>query len=124
MGTERERGWRRTKKRKMGTRTGTGVETRGRTQDENGGRSGDGDEDENEDGIGEGGRKARKRKKPRKSCRLDVGNGGDLVGVERKKRRHERVGSVAANPDNLELEERGKNVDKKGLVQKLPTQII
>ena len=75
------------------------METRGRTQDENGGGSGDGNEsssgdgngdrDENgngkEDRIEEGGREAKKRKKPHKSCRRHVGNGGDL-GVKRKKR--------------------------------------
>ena len=77
---------------RTGTGMGTGVETRGRTQDGNGDGSGDGNEsssgdgnggedgngDGNEDGIGEGGGEAKKRKKPRKSCRRDVGNGGDL----------------------------------------------
>ena len=94
--------------------TGTGVETRGRTQDGNGDGSGDGNEsssgdgngDEdgngngNEDGIGEGGREAKKRKKSH-NCRRNVGNKGDLGG-KRKKRRQESVGSVAADPDNLE----------------------
>ena len=42
----------------------------------------------------------KKRKKPHKSCRHDVGNGADLGG-KRRKRRQERVDSVAANPDNL-----------------------
>ena len=42
-----------------------------------------------------------KCKKPHKSCRRHVGNGGDLGG-KRKKRRQERVDSVAANPNNLE----------------------
>ena len=51
--------------------------------------------------IGEGGREAKKRKKPQNSCRRSAGNGGD-TGGERKKNRKERVGSVAANPDNLE----------------------
>ena len=66
--------------------------------------SGEGNEDEdngNEDMIGEGGREAKKRRKPHKSCKRRVGNGGDLGG-KRKKRRKERVGPVAANPDNLE----------------------
>ena len=36
-----------------------------------------------------------------KSCRRHVGNRGDLGG-NRKKRRKERVGPVAANLDNLE----------------------
>ena len=38
-------------------------------------------DDTHEDGIGkEGGREAKKRKKRHKSCRRDVGNGGDLGG--------------------------------------------
>ena len=36
-----------------------------------------------------------------KSCRRHMGNGGDMGG-KRKKRRQQRAGSVAANPDNLE----------------------
>ena len=48
--------------------------------------------DGNEDRIGEGGKEAKKRKKPHKSCRSDVGNGVDFGG-------------------------KGKNVDKKGLVR-------
>ena len=99
-----------------GKGTGTGVETRERTQDgkgdgsgtgnENSSGDGNGDEDGNvygnKDGIEEGGGEAKKRKKLYKSCRRDVGNGGDLGG-KIKKRRQERVGSVAAaTPDNLE----------------------
>ena len=119
MGTEtereREEGWKRTKKREMGTGTGvgTGVETGGKTQDGNGGGSGDknessrGDEngdkdgngDKNEDRIGEGREEAKKRKKSHKKCRRDVGNGQDLSG-KRRKRRQERVGYC--NPDHLE----------------------
>ena len=45
-------------------------------------------------------REAKKLKKSHKSCRLPVGNGGGL-GVKRKKRRKERVGPGAANPNNL-----------------------
>ena len=60
---------------------------------EMGGGNGDG----NEDGIREGGGEAKKRKKPHKTC---VGNGGDL-GAKKKKRKKERVGPVAANPDHL-----------------------
>ena len=41
--------------------------------------------DRNEDGIGEGGGEAKKREKPQRSCRRDVGNVGDLGG-KRKKR--------------------------------------
>ena len=52
-------------------------------------------------GIGEGGGEAKKRKKSYKSCRRDVGNGGDLGG-KRNKRRQERVRSIAFDPDNLE----------------------
>ena len=64
---------------------------------------GNGDDDNgngNENRIGEGGREAKMRKKPQNSCRR-AGNGGD-TGGKRKKCRKERVGSVAANPDNLE----------------------
>ena len=90
-----------------GTGTGTGVETRRRTPDGNGDGNGNGDGSEdcsgdgsgdedngngNEDIIGEGGREAKKRKKPQNNCRRHVGNGGDLA-------------------------ERGKHVEKKGLVQ-------
>ena len=53
-----------------------------------------------ENKIGKGGREAKKRKKPQNSCRRRAGNGGDMGG-KRKKCRKERVGSVAANPDNL-----------------------
>ena len=91
------------------------METRGRTRDGNGDRSGDSNEsssghgsedddrngDGNNDGIGDGGRHAKKCKRPHKSCIRDVENGGDMDG-KRKKRREERVGSEAANPDNLE----------------------
>ena len=85
--------------------------TRRRTQDGNGDGNGDrsedcsgdgnGDDDNgNENRIGEGGREAKKRKKSQNSCRRRAGNGGDMGG-KRKKCRKERVGSVAANPDNL-----------------------
>ena len=94
-----------------GTGTGTGVGTRRRTPDGNGDGNGDGNEDcsgdgngnddnGNEDRIGGGGREVKKRKKPQNSCRRRAGNGGDMGG-KRKKCRKERVGSVAANPDNL-----------------------
>ena len=98
----------------MGTRTAAGTgrdREQGRTQDRNGDGSGDindsssgdgngvEDGDGNGDGIGEGGGEANKRKKPHKSCRRDVGNGGMW---KEKKRRQERVSSVAANRDNLE----------------------
>ena len=84
--------------------------TRRRTPDGN--RDGDGSEDSSGDGngdddsgnenrIGEGGREAKKRKKPQNSCRRRAGNRGD-TGGKRKKCRKERVGSVAANSDNLE----------------------
>ena len=51
--------------------------------------------------IGKCGREAKKREKPQNSCRRQGGNGGDLGG-KRKTCRKERVGPVAANPDNLE----------------------
>ena len=98
----------------MGAETLTGMETSRRTQDGSGNGNGDksedssgdgnGDEDNgngNEDRIGEGGSEAKKRKKPQNSCRRHVGNGGDFGG-KRRKFRKERVGPVAANPDNLE----------------------
>ena len=114
---ERERGWKRTKERRTGTGTGagtgtgTGVGIRRRTPDGNGDGNGDvsedcsgdgnGDDDNgNENKIGEGGRWEKKRKKPQNSCRRRAGNGGDRCG-KRKKCRKERVGSVAANSDNL-----------------------
>ena len=95
-----------------GTGTGTGVGTRRRTPDGNGDGNGDGSEDSSGDGngdddngnenrIGEGGREAKKRKKPQNRCRRRAGNGGD-TGGKRKTCRKERVGSVAANPDNIE----------------------
>ena len=104
--------------------TGTGVGTRRRTPDGNGdgdgngngdgkgdgkgdgseGCNGDGNGDDdngNENRIEEGGREAKKRKKPQNGCRRRAGNAGD-IGGKRKKCRKERVGSVVANPDNLE----------------------
>ena len=100
-----------------GTGTGTGVGIRRRTPDGNGDGngdesedcSGDGDGDEdngNENRIGEGGRGTKKRKKPQNSCRRRAGNGGDMGG-KGKKCRKERVGSVAANSDNLGSEQQG-----------------
>ena len=91
----------------MGTETGVG--TRSRTPDGNGDGdgseqcSGDGNgngDNRNENKIGEGGSEAKKRKKPQNSCRRRAGNGGDMAG-KRKKCSKERVGSVAANLDNL-----------------------
>ena len=99
-----------------GTETGTGVGTRRPTPDRNGdgngNGNGDGSEDSSGDGngdddngnenrIGEGGREAKKRKKPQNSCRRRAENGGD-VGRKRRKCSKEKIGSVAANPDNLE----------------------
>ena len=54
------------------------------------------------DRIGEGGGEANTREKPHKSCRRHVGNGADLGGAIKKKRRQEKVRSVAVDPDNLE----------------------
>ena len=56
--------------------------------------------------IGKGGRESKKRKKPRKSSRRHVRNRGH-VGGKRKKRRQERAGSVAGNPDNVENRKEG-----------------
>ena len=86
---------------------------RRQTPDGNGDGNGDGNEDSsgggngaddngNEDRIGESGREAKKRKKAHNSCRRRAGNGGDTTSRKRKKCRKERLGSVAANPDNLE----------------------
>ena len=94
-----------------GAGTGTGVGIRRRTPDGNGDGNGDvsedcsgdgnGDDDNgNENRIGEGGRGTKKRKKPQNSCRRRAGNGGHMGG-KRNKCRKERVGSVAANSDNL-----------------------
>ena len=94
-----------------GTGMGTGVGIRRRPPDGNGDGNGDisedcsgdgnGDDDNwNENKTGEGGRGAKKRKKPQNSCRRRAGNGGDMGG-KRTKCRKERVGSVAANSDNL-----------------------
>ena len=51
--------------------------------------------------IEKGGGEPKKSKKPHKSCRRHVGNGGDL-GRKRKKRIKERVGPIVANPNHLE----------------------
>ena len=84
------------------------METCGRTQDGNGDSSGDGngDEDngngnENEDRIGKGEREAKKRKKRQKNV-VDANWETRRLGGKRKTCRKERVGPVAANPDNLE----------------------
>ena len=76
--------------------THTHTHTHTRTPDGNGD-----DDNGNENRIGEGGTEAKKRKKPQNSCRRHAGNGGD-TGGKRKKCRKGRVGSVAANSDNLE----------------------
>ena len=94
-----------------GNGDGDKVGTRRRTPDGNGDGNGDISEDCSGDGngdgdngnekrIGEGGREAKKRKRPQNRRRRRAGNGGDMGG-KRKKCRKERVGSVAANPDNL-----------------------
>ena len=90
------------------------MDPRGRTQDGNREGSGDGnktssgdgsgDEDRNgngnEDRTREGGGETKNRKKLHKSCRRPLGNWGNLGG-KREKRRKERVGPVAVNPENL-----------------------
>ena len=83
----------------MGTRSRTPDGNGDGSEDCSGDGNGDGDNG-NENRIGEGGREAKKRKKPQNSCRRRAGNGGDMGG-KRKKCRKERVGSVAAIPDNL-----------------------
>ena len=99
-----------------GDGAGGGVGTRRRIPDGNGDGDGDGDGSEdssgegngdddngngNENRIKEGGKEAKKRRKPQNSCRRRPGNWGD-TGGKRKIYRKERVGSVAANLDNLE----------------------
>ena len=113
-----------------GTGTGTGVGILRRTPDGNGDGNGDasedcsgdgnGDDDNgNENSIGGGGRGAKKRKKPQNSCRRRAGNGGNRVG-KRKQCRKERVGSVAANSDNLgSNKEAGGSTRCSGLKQDL-----
>ena len=78
----------------------TNTHTHTHSEDNSGDGNGDGG-NWNENRIGEGGREAKKRKKPQNSCRHRAGNGGD-TGGKRKKCRKKRVGSAAANPDNLE----------------------
>ena len=111
--------------------TGTRVETRRRAPDGRGDGNGDGSEDSTGDGngdedngnrdedmIGEGGREAKKHKKPQNSCRRHVGNEGDWGG-KRKKYRKERVGPVAANPDNLEI-----NTEARGGAQGTQVRVV
>ena len=44
----------------------------------------------------------KRRKKPHKSCRRDVGNVRDLGGKRKKRNQEFSAASVAAGPDNLE----------------------
>ena len=108
------------------------MEARGQTQSGNGDRSGDlsetssgdgiGEEDGsgngNEDGIEEGGGEAKNHKKAHKRCRCPMGNEGYLD-EKRKKRRKERVGPVAPNPDNLanNKEAGGGGTSTQGLIK-------
>ena len=48
----------------------------------------------------------KKRKKMQKSCRCDVGKGGNLGG-KRKKRRQKSIVSVANYPDSLGIRREG-----------------
>ena len=95
-----------------GTGTGTGVGTRRRTQDGNGdgngdrseGCNGDGNRDDdngNENRIGEGGREAKSARNRKIAVDAARETGETWMGGKRKKYRKERVGSVAAKPDNL-----------------------
>ena len=102
--------WRQWNEHKMETERGGNGDGGGDPRTTRGGNgSGDGNENSGgngngdgvEDRIGEGRGEGKKRKKPHKNFRRDVGNGRDL-GVKRKKRRRESIGSVAADPDNLE----------------------
>ena len=77
------------------------METRERTQDRNkggnesssGGGNGkeDGNGDGNKYGIWAGGGEAKKRKKPHKNCRRDVGNEEDLAWAEPEKHEDKKV---------------------------------
>ena len=115
-GRERERRWRRTRERKMGTGTGTGTGSGWRALDDYrmGTRTGVGAETKAIVEMGmrarmgtgtkiESGRAEERRRSARSRTRVadDMGIGGDLV-RKREKRRKERVGPVAAKPDNLE----------------------
>ena len=75
-----------------GTGTGTGTEARTVAEMGKGTRI-------TETRIGSG--RVERGKKAQDSCRRRAGNGGD-TGGKRKKYRKERIGSVTANPDNLE----------------------
>ena len=78
--------------------TGTGVGTKTRAVAEMGTRMGTGTGTRTGSGRAE---ERRRSARNRTSCRHGMGNGGDL-GKKREKCRQESVGSVAANPDNLE----------------------
>ena len=101
MGRERGRGWGRGRgpvdEHRMGTGTGTGTEARTVTEMGTETRiTGTGTR------IGSG--RAGERRKSARNCKIVVdagtGNGGDTGGMRKKCK--ETVGSVAANPDNLE----------------------
>ena len=50
----------------------------------------------------EGGGKTKKRKNPHKSCKRDVGTGGDSVWAEKgNKHSQESVGPIGTDPDGL-----------------------
>ena len=124
-GTERERGWRETKERRTGTGTGVGtgreqVRVRGwRPVDEHrmGMRTGTGTEARTvaEMGttrtgitgtgtkIGSGRAEERRKSARNRKIVVDAVRETGETRVEREKKcRKERIGSVAANPDNLE----------------------
>ena len=96
-GTGRERGWGPVDKHRMGMGTGTGTETRivaevGTGPTITGTRIGSGRAEER-----------RKSARKRKIVADAVRETGETRRVEREKKcRKERLGSVAANPDNLE----------------------
>ena len=92
-----------------GTGTGTGVGTRGRTPDGDGHRNGDGSKDCSGDGNGDG----------------DNGNDNRIGegGREAKKGRNRKIAVDAVRETEETCVESEKNVEKKGLVEYLPTQI-
>ena len=95
-----------------GTGTGTGVETRRQTPDRNGDGNGDGREDSSKNGNGD----------------EHNGNGNeDRIGraeESRKSARNHKIVVDAMWETGETWVERLKNVEKKGLVQQLSTQII
>ena len=99
-GWEQGQGWRPVDEHRMGTRTGAGTETRAKVEIGMGTRIGTGK------GTRIGSRRVHERRRSGRNRTRVVDvmweTGETWVGEKRGKRRKERVGPVAANPDNLE----------------------